>query len=58
MFRGKRDNHDRYHGFGLYKAITRYCKDTAIPRKELAKFKQFAVPRIPAGQTDFLLIEG
>ena len=58
MFRSKRDNHDRYHGFGLYKAITRYCKDTAIPRRELAKFKQFAVPRIPAGQTDFLLIEG
>ena len=56
-FRRKRDNHDRYHGFDLYKAIARYCKDTAVPRKELAKFKQFAVPRIPAGQ-HFLLIEG
>lgn len=58
MFREKRDKHDRYHGFGLYKAIARYCKDTAIPRKELAKFKQFAVARVPAGQMDFLLIEG
>ena len=57
MFRRKRDNHDRYHGFGLYKAIARYCKDTAVPRKEIAKFKQFVVPRIPAGQ-HFLLIEG
>jgi hypothetical protein len=57
-FRRKRDNHDRYHGFGLYKAIARYCKDTAVPRRELAKFKQFAVARIPTGQTDFLLIEG
>jgi hypothetical protein len=57
-FRRKRDNHDRYHGFGLYKAIARYCKDTAVPRKELSKFKQFAVTRIPTGQTDFLLIEG
>ena len=28
-------NHDRYHGFQLYKAITQYCKDTAVPRKEL-----------------------
>lgn len=57
MFRAKRDNHDRYHGFGLYKAIARYCKDTAVPRRELSKFKQFVVPRIPAGQ-HFLLIEG
>ena len=33
---GKHDpEHDRYHGFHLYKAITRYCKDNAIPRREL-----------------------
>lgn len=56
-FRHKQDNHDRYHGFDLYKAIARYCKDTAVPRKELAKMKQFQIPRIPAGQ-HFLLIEG
>jgi hypothetical protein len=30
-------SHERYHGFDLYKAITRYCKDTAIPRKEIQK---------------------
>jgi hypothetical protein len=28
--------HDRYHGFTLYKAIARYCKESAIPRKEIA----------------------
>ena len=28
-------SHDRYHGFDLYKAIARFCKDTAIPRNEL-----------------------
>jgi len=34
---GKKDSaHERYHGFHLYKAIARYCKDTAVPRKELA----------------------
>lgn len=33
---GKKDpEHDRYHGFQLYKAITRYCKESAIPRREL-----------------------
>lgn len=34
---GKNDpTHDRYHGFNLYKAIARFCKDTAIPRNELS----------------------
>ena len=33
---GKNDpTHDRYHGFNLYKAIARFCKDTAVPRNEL-----------------------
>ena len=57
MFRKLRDNHDRYHGFDLYKAIARYCKDNAVPRREISKFKQFQVARIPVGQ-HFLLIEG
>jgi hypothetical protein len=49
FFRAKRDRHDRYHGFDLYKAIARYCKDSATPRRELAKLTAFAVPSIPLG---------
>lgn len=48
MFRGKRDNHDRYHGFHLYKAIARYCKD-AVPRKEIAKLTAYRIPTLPLG---------
>ena len=46
IFRKKGDNHDRYHGFDLYKAITRYLKESGVPRKELSKFSQYvaAVP--------------
>ena len=37
VFFGKTvQKHDRYHGFTLYKAIARYCKESAIPRKEIA----------------------
>jgi hypothetical protein len=37
---GKNDpHHDRYHGFELYKAIVRFCKDTAVPRREIALLK-------------------
>ena len=39
---GKEDaRHDRYHGFDLYKAIARYCRDNAVPRKEIANLKMF-----------------
>ncbi len=50
---GKEDpQHDRYHGFTLYKAIARYCKDTAVPKKELINLKSFyEVPNVPAGET-------
>ena len=45
IFRKKGDNHDRYHGFDLYKAITRNLKESGIPRKELVKFGRYvAVP--------------
>jgi hypothetical protein len=37
LFGKTEPKHDRYHGFELYKAIARYCKDTAIPRKEIQK---------------------
>lgn len=49
MFRAKRDNHDRYHGFHLYKAIARYCKDSATPRREIAKLSAFRIPSLPLG---------
>jgi len=55
MFREKRDNHDRYHGFHLYKAIARYCKD-AVPRCEIAKLFAFRVATLPLG-TPCLFIE-
>jgi len=32
------DTHERYRGFHLYKAIAKYCKDTAVPRKQIEKF--------------------
>lgn len=50
------DRHDRYHGFSLYKAIARYCKDSATPRRELAKLAVFRVPSVPLG-TPCLAIE-
>jgi len=48
MFREQADNHDRYHGFHLYKAIARYCKD-AVPRREIAKLGSFQVASVPLG---------
>jgi hypothetical protein len=56
FFREKRDRHDRYHGFDLYKAIARYCKDSATPRRELAKLTAFVIPSVPLG-TSCLYIE-
>jgi hypothetical protein len=56
FFRTERDRHDRYHGFDLYKAIARYCKDSATPRRELTKLTVFTVPSIPLG-TPALYIE-
>ena len=44
----KHDNHDRYHGFHLYKAIARYCKD-AVPRREITKLSVYKVPSVPLG---------
>jgi hypothetical protein len=49
MFRSKRDDHDRYHGFHLYKAIARYCRDSATPRREIAKLSAFRIPALPLG---------
>ena len=52
LFGKDEPRHDRYHGFTLYKAIARYCKDTAVPRKELMSLKTFfEVPNIPLGES-------
>jgi hypothetical protein len=56
FFRKQKDDHDRYHGFDLYKAIARYCKDSATPRRELAKLAPYAVAAAPLG-TPCLFIE-
>ena len=49
--------HDRFHGFHLYKAIARFCKD-AIPRKEVQTLKDvYGVESVPEGST-VLLIDG
>jgi hypothetical protein len=47
----KPDRHDRYHGFDLYKAIARYCKDSAVPRREIGKLSVFQVSAVPVGQS-------
>lgn len=53
---GKNDpHHDRYHGFELYKAIVRFCKDSAVPRKEIALLKD--IYGIESGGENVLLVE-
>jgi len=49
---GKKDvKHDRYHGFHLYKAIARFCKN-AVPRKEILELKvKFGISSIPLGES-------
>ena len=55
MFSKLAEEHDRYHGFHLYKAIARFCKD-AIPRKEIQIFKDiFGVESVPEGSTVLLI---
>jgi hypothetical protein len=48
MFGKKELKHDRYHGFHLYKAIARFCKD-AVPRSQIDELKMFKVDSVPAG---------
>ena len=50
LFGKKDDKHDRYHGFYLYKAITRLCKN-AVPRTEILTLKPiYGVDTLPAGE--------
>jgi hypothetical protein len=57
MFRAKMDNHDRYHGFDLYKAIVRYCVDSAVPKKEIGRMVQYRATPSAAQLGDALMIE-
>ena len=57
MFRTKMDNHDRYHGFDLYKAIVRYCGDSAVPKKEIGRMTQYRATPSAAQIGDALIIE-
>jgi len=51
------DDSERYRGFNLYKAIARYCRDTAVPRKQIEKFgTPYLVDKVPRGEP-FLVIE-
>uniref|UniRef100_A0A6C0F0A6 Protein kinase domain-containing protein n=1 Tax=viral metagenome TaxID=1070528 RepID=A0A6C0F0A6_9ZZZZ len=51
MFKDGEPKHDRYHGFHLYKAIVRFCKENAVPRKEIASLKTiYGVDSTPAGE--------
>ena len=54
---GKKDaRHDRYHGFHLYKAIARFCKDNAVPRKEITSLKAiYGVESVRDGYTVLLI---
>ena len=51
------DMSDRYHGFHLYKAIARYCRDTAVPRKQIEKFGGAYIFTEKAPQGEVLFIE-
>ena len=46
LFSKENPKHERYHGFHLYKAIARYCKDSALPRKEIEELP-FQVSNVP-----------
>lgn len=54
LFAEGNPKHERYHGFHLYKAIARYCKDTAIPRKEIESLP-YQISSVPLN--DCLCIE-
>lgn len=48
----EKDTHERYRGFHLYKAIARYCKNTAIPRVQidLVASPYLYADRVPTGE--------
>ena len=56
LFGKKKAKHDRFHGFQLYKAIARLCKDSAIPRKEIQKLQTLYGISSPPNTTFDLII--
>ena len=55
---GKRDpRHDRYHGFHLYKAIARYTRESAIPRREIEFLKPIYGVESLVGINNMLVID-
>lgn len=49
---GNGDFSERYRGFNLYKAIARYCRDTAVPRKQIEKFgSPYIIDKVPRGES-------
>jgi hypothetical protein len=50
LFHKQNPKLDRYYGFDLYKAIARFSKDTAIPKKEIPMFTEFIVLDIPSNE--------
>lgn len=57
LFGKTNPKHDRFHGFQLYKAIARLCKDTAVPRKEIQKmYDLYGITSPPSIQSDLLIV--
>jgi hypothetical protein len=56
QFRKKMDNHDRFHGFDLYKAIARYCH-SAAPKKEIGRLTMYRATPSAAQLGDALFID-
>lgn len=50
LFHKQNPKLDRYYGFDLYKAIARFSKDTAIPKKEIPMFTEFIILDIPSNE--------
>jgi len=55
LFSKLSEMHDRYHGFHLYKAISRFCKD-AVPRKDVQILKDiYSVENVGDGSPVLLI---
>jgi hypothetical protein len=55
LFSKLEEDHDRYHGFHLYKAIARFCKD-AVPRKDIQLLKDiYGVENVTEGVSVLLV---
>lgn len=55
LFHKQNPKLDRYFGFDLYKAIARYSKDTAIPRKEIVLLNEFITNELIQGEIPLII---